>query len=55
MISDYFGEARERRRDLEKRPDYVRDVLREGGEQARAQAEQYMEKVRACVGLLTTY
>lgn len=55
MLTDYFGEARERRRDLLNHPDYVRDVLREGGKHGRAKAEEYMEKVRACVGLLTTY
>ena len=55
MITDYFGEARERRRALEQRPDYVRDILRDGGQKARAQAEQYMEKARDAVGLLTTY
>jgi tryptophanyl-tRNA synthetase len=55
MINAYFGEARERRRDLEKRPDYVLDVLREGGRRAREQAERFMEPVRVAVGLLTTY
>lgn len=55
MITDYFAEARERRRDLEQRPDFVRDILRDGGYKARAQAGQYMEKVRDAVGLLSTY
>lgn len=55
MISDYFAEARERRHDLLDHPDYVRDVLREGGRKARAKAEAYMERVRAATGLLTTY
>ena len=55
MISDYFAEARERRRDLLDHPDYVRDVLRDSGLKARAKAEAYMEQVRAVTGLLTTY
>ena len=55
MISDYFADARERRRHLIEHPDYVRDVLREGGRKARAKAEGYMEQVRAATGLLTTY
>lgn len=55
MIDAYFGEARERRRALEKDPDYVRDVLREGGRKGREKAESIMTRVRERVGLLTTY
>lgn len=55
LITDYFAEARERRRELEKRPDYVMDVLREGGRQARLRAEQIMQPVREAAGLMTTY
>jgi len=55
LITAYFAEARERRRELETTPDYVTDVLREGGRKGRAQAERYMEAVRAATGLITTY
>lgn len=55
MIDACFGEARERRRELARRPDYVRDVLREGGRKGRMRAEALMEQVRERVGLLTTY
>jgi len=55
MIDDYFGDARERRRDLSQRPDYILDVLREGGHQARERAEATMQRVRDCTGLITTY
>ena len=55
LIDDYFGEARERRRELAERPDYVMDVLREGGRQARARAEEYMARARELAGLITTY
>lgn len=55
LITDYFAEARERRHDLAKRPDYVMDVLREGGKKGREKAEAYMERVRSYVGLITTY
>ena len=55
MISDYFAEARERRHDLLTHPDYVRDVLREGGRRGREKAEAFMERVREATGLLTTY
>lgn len=54
LIDEYFGEARERRRALEQRPDYVLDVLREGGKQARAVAEKYMARARDATGLITT-
>lgn len=55
MINDYFAEARERRRELARDPDYVWDVLREGGKKGREKAESFMVKVREAVGLLTTY
>ncbi len=55
MINDYFAEARERRRELARDPDYVWDVLREGGKKGREKAESLMVKVREAVGLLTTY
>ena len=55
MIDAYFAEARERRHDLAKRPDYVMDVLREGGRRGREKAEALMENVRAATGLITTY
>lgn len=55
MITAYFAEARDRRNELLKRPDYVRDILREGGRRGREKAEGYMERVRSAVGLLTTY
>jgi tryptophanyl-tRNA synthetase len=54
LIDDYFGEARERRRRLAQDPDYVRDVLADGGRKARARAEQFMEQVRERVGLIRT-
>lgn len=53
MITEYFAEARERRKDL--KTDYVMDVLRTGGIKGRKRAEQIMEKVRSAVGLITTY
>ncbi|MBN1631204.1 MAG: tryptophan--tRNA ligase [Thermoleophilia bacterium] len=55
LINDYFGPFRERRRELEKDPDYVTDVLKDGGMRARAVAQQVMDKVREATGLPTTY
>lgn len=50
---DFFAGARRRRRELAADPDYVRDVLREGGKRARAEARHTMEQVRTATGLLT--
>lgn len=47
----YFEPMRNRRAELERNLDYVREVLRKGGERARQVAEQTMEEVRAAVGL----
>ena len=55
LIDAYFAAARDRRRDLEKRPDYVLDVLRDGGKRGRARARVYMEKIRSATGLITTH
>ena len=55
LIKDYFAEARARRKELEQRPDYVMDILREGGRQARAQAATLMRRAREVTGLVTTY
>lgn len=55
LITDYFAEAREKRKELVQHPDYVKDVLREGGKNGRERAELYMKRVRDAVGLLTTY
>jgi len=52
LIEDYFAEARARRKDLEERPDYVRDVLREGAKAARTKVEPILEQVREVTGLV---
>jgi tryptophanyl-tRNA synthetase len=54
LIEDHFAEARARRKELEERPDYVRDVLREGAETARAQMAPILERVREVTGLVRT-
>lgn len=55
LISGYFAEAREKRKSLAKDPDYVRDVLREGGRRARRRAEMVMEPVRQATGIIRTH
>ena len=51
LISAHFAEARERRRDLEARPEAVTAALESGAAAAHARAESVMERVREAVGL----
>lgn len=55
LLKDYFGEARERRKELAKNPDYVRDVLVEGGRKARKRAESVMEPIREVAGIMRNF
>jgi tryptophanyl-tRNA synthetase len=55
LLEDYFADARARRKELEKRPGYVMDVLREGGRRARERAQAIMAAVRDRTGLVTTH
>ncbi len=54
FIEDHFAEARARRKELAQRPDYVRDVLRDGAQTARAKAEPILAQVRELTGLVRT-
>src|SRR5690625_477640 len=55
LINAYFAEARERRKELEKDLQYVRDVLYEGGLRARKRAEEVMEPIRSATGLYRSF
>ncbi len=55
LIDDYFGEAREKRKELEKNPGYVHDVLSEGAKKARERAESVMEPIREATGLYRSF
>jgi tryptophanyl-tRNA synthetase len=50
-IDQYFGPAREKRKELALRPDDVEDVLRQGAKKARAVAQETMALVRAAAGM----
>lgn len=50
-LLNYFGEAREKRLELESKPDYVEDVLKNGAKNARKFAQNVMEDVRKKTGL----
>jgi len=55
LIEGYFAEARDKRKELEKDPGYVHDVLREGGRKARERAETVMEPIREVSGLFRSF
>ena len=50
-VLEYFADAREKKKQFEKNPDFVHDVLAEGGKRAREVAGETMEEVRKKVGL----
>jgi tryptophanyl-tRNA synthetase len=52
LINERFAEQREKYEQFEKDPDYVRDVLRDGGRRARQVAQATMDRVRAACGLV---
>ena len=49
--TDYFAEAREKRKELLANPQKVEDILQDGAARARKVADATMAKVRAAVGL----
>jgi tryptophanyl-tRNA synthetase len=50
-IDAQFATARERRKELATRPDFIEDVLRDGAKRARSEAQKTMEVVRTACGL----
>ena len=50
LFHGHFGEARARRRELEKNRDHVEKVLRQGAEKARSYAVPILDEVRRAVG-----
>jgi tryptophanyl-tRNA synthetase len=51
MFMQRFAAARQRRKELGNEPEYVRQVLRQGAEQARAAAIPLVREVREAVGI----
>ncbi|MGD9207791.1 MAG: hypothetical protein PVH39_04880, partial [Syntrophobacterales bacterium] len=51
-IWEFFGSAREKRKQLEQAPDRVREVLKAGAEKARAKALPTLELAKERVGLV---
>ncbi|MBI2638967.1 tryptophan--tRNA ligase [Candidatus Peregrinibacteria bacterium] len=50
-LLEYFGEAREKRLELEQKPDFVEDVLLAGAKKARKLARETLDEVRRKSGL----
>ena len=48
---EYFGEARDRRADLEQRPDDVEQILQDGAVRARAKAREVLDRAKSACGL----
>lgn len=55
MIETYFAEAREKRKDLAEKPDYIIDILKEGGRKARERAETVMRPLREATGIIRNF
>ena len=55
LINDRFAIARQRYIELEKDPDTVQDILREGGAKAREVAEATMGRIREATGIIRTH
>ena len=53
LFEERFAAARDKRAELEKSPDLVEDVLRDGGRRAREIAQPLMEDVRQACGIVT--
>ena len=51
-IDAYFAPAREKRKQLAQKPDYVEQVMRDGARKARAEAQKTMALVREAAGML---
>jgi len=52
LFMERFESARERRKQLDKQPEFVEQVLKRGVEKARAVAQPLVREVRAAVGIL---
>lgn len=51
LAEEYFAKARERRTELESKPDYVEQVLREGAERAGKKASEVLQRAQKACGV----
>jgi len=52
LIADYFADYREKRVELSKNPEYVKNVLKDGAEKASVIAEKTLKEVKEKIGLI---
>ena len=52
LIAHHFADYRERRRELERKPEYIVEVIKEGKEKAQAVAAETLAEVKQKMGLL---
>ncbi len=52
LIAHYFAEYRQRRKELEKKPEYVREVLEIGQQKAQMTASPTLQEVKQKIGLI---
>ncbi len=55
LVNELLDPFRDKFAELEKDPDTVEDILREGGKKARTTAQETMEIVRKATGIMTNY
>ena len=53
LFFSFFGPMREKRTEIERDPNYVRDVLHDGACRARMKAREVLDRVRAACGIPT--
>jgi len=51
IMNDYFREIREKRKELEQKPDYVHEIIRAGSEKARKTASENLARIKDAMGL----
>jgi tryptophanyl-tRNA synthetase len=51
-VNGYFAPIREKRRELEKDLDYIKDVLADGNRRANVIADQTLQEVREAMGMV---
>jgi tryptophanyl-tRNA synthetase len=51
VVDRYFGEARERRKELETQPEKVRDILADGARRARERASAVLSRAQKACGI----
>ncbi|MCX6745577.1 MAG: tryptophan--tRNA ligase [Candidatus Parcubacteria bacterium] len=51
-ISEYFADFRKKRKELEKKPQYLEKVLKEGGQKAQKVAQKTLKEVKSLIGVI---